>query len=112
MNTREEFVKSIVEDIAVAESRMNNESGFVVCNKNFVNVGEEKGINGTAVAPNCVASVADAIVYETEELAFKFGQDFYLESMGQPVVLEIVDAKSYFESQIAMGHKMIEVLSK
>lgn len=110
--TVNDFKSKMIEAISNVKKRMNTEHGFVVCNDDYVTVGEEQGMNGTGVAFNCITSAVYAIVYPTTEDAWKFGQDFYLVNGKGEVCLQIVKAETYFESQIKKAEELIKFMDR
>lgn len=112
MTTINELKSKMVEAIAKVNNRMNTEHGFVVCNDDYVTVGEERGMNGTGVTFNCITAAADAIVYPTTDDAWKFGQDFYLVNGNGEVCLQIVKAETYFKSQIEKAEELIKFMEQ
>lgn len=107
--TELEFIKMVIESLEKIEKRMNDEVGYVVCNEDYVNVGKDYGLNGTEVTFNDIISAKYAIIYNSEEEAYKLGQDFNLKNGKGTVELQIVDSKKYFESVIIKAYELIEI---
>lgn len=107
METLKDLKIKISEAIASVKNRMNSEKGFIVCNNEYVNVGEDRGMNGTGVTFNCIYSAIFAIVYKTKEDAYKFGQDFYLVNAKGEVYLQIIDSDTYFNNQIKIAEGLL-----
>lgn len=107
----EKFFADIEKQIAKATERMNNESGFVVANADYVRVPKDKSFNGTGFISVSIYSANDAIIYATENDAYRYGQDFYLRNgKNEEIILNEIPAREFFEGVIAKTRETLKMM--
>ena len=85
-----------------------NQKGYVVESENHVNVGMSHGLNGTDFTVKTAATCCMAQVFDTRELAEKYGCDYNLvDGAGRPIEMRITAAGEFFQREADRAQSLL-----
>lgn len=105
----EENIKSL----EVLKNIYSSKDGWIVESENHVNVGDNNGLNGTAFAVKSPLASKEAVVWDTKELAEKYGADYYLvDGNNQPIQMKFTKAYDFFSREIETYKELLIFIQK
>ena len=115
-NSNQEMVRTIKESIKslqILKTIYASKEGWIIESKNHVNVGDDDGLNGTAFAVKSPMTSKNAKVWATEELAEKYGADYFLvDGNNKPIRIASTKAYDFFNREIETYKKILVLLTK
>lgn len=100
----EENIKSLEELKDIYSSK----DGWIVESENHVNVGDGNGLNGTAFAVKSPMASKEAVVWNTKELAEKYGADYYLvDGNNKPIQMKFTKAYDFFSREVETYKRLL-----
>jgi len=104
---------SAMERLVILSETYKMKDAYVVESENHVNVGQERGLNGTSFTVKSVFSSCYAVVYNTREEAEKYGADYYLlEYNMKPIHMRFIKASEFFSRELKEAEELMKFVTE
>lgn len=108
------FKKSLetsIKTLAVLAETHKDKESYVTESESHINVGKERGLNGTSFTVKSEASSCNAIIYNTKKDAEKYGADNYLlDGNNKHIYMRFTRASEFFSNELKEAEKLLKFI--